>query len=469
MACVVCVGYDPSMLRALHSLSVSLSLFVVCAVGCPGGDNNDDPADVDPVDAVIADCAALDDDVRAEFGVERPAGWRPLVHCKKAPPDVDTVFGGVPKLTIRMSADEYAAMQADLDDLTGGGGGGGGDDPFLVACAGLAVDDVCAIDLGGGPEDGVCVDFDGLLACIPNSFRAPQEWVDACAGADEGSACTTSDHDGICFFDGLSFACFPDDGGGGPGPGPSVGQPCAGASDGDVCDNGGGSGVCAPTSQAGFLVCVVDGFDDADLSFVPLDAAAPFWDREPAYFHADLTFAGETFTSVGIRYKGNNGLASSNGEKKPLRLKLDEWEDEVPAITDQRMFGFQHLSLAPNHTDPSNLHQVLAAAAFRDNGVPAPLAGFVEVELDSGDGPRLLGLYAITEIPDNPLLKRIFESDEGNLYKPDGRGAHFRSFHEESFHKENNDDVAFDDVNAFVDAVNADNADRAPNWSAPLI
>ena len=69
---------------------------------------------------------------------------------------------------------------------------------------------------------------------------------------------------------------------------------------------------------------------------------------------------------------------------------MDEWEDEHPEITDQRLFGFQHLSFSPNQTDPSNLRQVLATEVFRRQGVPTFYASFVEVSLDTGDGPRLL-------------------------------------------------------------------------------
>ena len=217
------------------------------------------------------------------------------------------------------------------------------------------------------------------------------------------------------------------------------------------------------------LVCLIDGFDQAiNVDGVPIDAAAPFWPRLPKYFHATIDFAGERFTNVGIRYKGNNGLASSRGEKRPLRLKIDQWEKDDATITDQRLFGFQHLSLSPNATDPSNLHQVLAAEVFRDNGVPAPLSGYAEVTLDTGDGPRLIGLYALTETPDDPLLNRVFGSDEGNLYKPDGRGAHFVSFIRGSIHKQNNDDdTALADVRSFVGALHADQSDRA-QWRQNL-
>ncbi len=429
---------------------------LLCASLWMGGCSDDDD---DPIDDVPTRCAAAD----AELGVPRPPGWSDLSHCKYAPADVGVVFplDKVTTLAITMTTAEYAAMQADLADLGGdnGGGPGPGFDP-TTPCIGHAAGDACEIDVGGGAEPGVCIEFEGGLGCLPNSWRAPPEWVEACVGKSEAAACSTSTHEGACFSDGVDLACFPQD------PGPEVGEdPCASKADGDACVQGTVTGVCRRTS--GPLICQADAYDPANVDDVPPEAAAPFWSREPSYFHADLEFAGAKYTSVGIRYKGNNGLASSEGEKKPLRLKLDKWEQENPAITDQRLFGFQDLSFSPNQTDPSNLHQVLAAAMFREHGVPAPHSAFVEVTLDTGDGPRLLGLYAITEMPDGPLLERAFDNKDGNLYKPDGRGAHLLSFIQESFHKQSNEASSFEDIQAFLVALHAGRSDR-PTWRAGL-
>jgi spore coat protein H len=104
---------------------------------------------------------------------------------------------------------------------------------------------------------------------------------------------------------------------------------------------------------------------------------------------------------------------------------------------------------------------------FRGQGFAAPAAGFVEVTLDTGSGPALIGLYALTEIPDEPLLKRNFASATGNLYKPDGRGAHFVSFVEQSFHKQNNDANNYLDIQQFIGALHADKSTRV-SWRATL-
>jgi spore coat protein H len=403
-------------------------------------------------------CAEQD----AELGVARPEGWEVLSHCKFAPADVETVFPSnkVLALTIVMKADEYAAMQADLTDLMGGGGTPPDEDPLFIACEGLKLEAPCEVDQGGGAEPGICNNSLGPLLCIPLSWFPPQEWQDACEGLSFFDPCTTNEHEGFCEDQGLGLACFPN-----LGPPPASEDPCLNRQQGDSCQQGSKAGECL--SSNGPLICQADGFDSADLHSVPLDEAVPFWSREPLYFHAEILFAGARYENVGIRYKGNNGLASAVGEKKPLRLKMDEWEDEHPEITDQRLFGFQHLSFSPNQTDPSNLRQVLATEVFRRQGVPTFYASFVEVSLDTGDGPRLLGVYAMSEVPDNPLLEREFGSDEGNFYKADGRGAHFVTFEEESFHRQNNDSAPMTELENFISALHASQADRSA-WRADL-
>jgi spore coat protein H len=432
--------------------------FLALALGLAACDD-----DSPPEPTLEERCAEADE----AAGIVRPEGWAAISHCKLAPADVATVFPAdkVGTLTIKMTAAEYALMQADLDELLSMGNphGKAGPPPPENDCAGKAERAACQIDVGNGLEAGICVHWSdsGVLECYPDAWRAPVEWRQACEGRTEGDECDVGDFDSECRSDGIDLACFPPDGPQSPD------DPCADKVDGATCEQGSRTGVCVKTT--GLRVCQADGFDSAEgADNTPIEAAAQFWPREPKYFHADIEYAGARWTTVGIRYKGNNGLASSDGEKKPLRIKLDEWEDETKAVTDQRVFGFQDLSLSPNQTDGSMLHQVLATEAFRGAGGPAPYASFIEVYLDTGSGaPRLLGLYAVSELPDDQLPKRFFQSDDGNLYKPDGRGAHFAAFITGSLHKRNNETTGFDDVKAFVDALHAAQTDR-PAWRAAL-
>ena len=462
-SCVMDIKNRVMEIKSIYRI-LPIAIFVV---GCGGGSSSDggnssadvNATEVEQAELVEQRCLEKDE----ELGVVRPDGWEASSHCQYAADDIERVFpqDKVSKLAITMRADDYASMQVNLDELLGDFGSNFGvgysdsdsvytDTEFFGEdeCEGLSIGDACSV-FG---DDGMCT-------TIRESFPAPDEVDDAGTDLSEGA------------FADIVF-CLPESGYGYSdyvqfgSPEAITTDPCGGQAAGNACIQGEHAGVCAQTT--GPMICQVDEYDSADgIEYTPPDYAAKFYEGKPSYYRADIEFDGTFFSSVGIRYKGNSSLAFSSSEKKPLRIKMDEWEDDSPELKNQRMFGFQSLSLSPNETDPTNLHQVLAAATFRENGVPAPQSSFVEVTLDIGDGPELLGLYAMTEIPDDPLLDRIFDNNDGNLYKPDGQGAHFVSFVEESFHVKSSDDSDYADVNKFINALNASRVDRAA-WRAEL-
>ncbi len=79
----------------------------------------------------------------------------------------------------------------------------------------------------------------------------------------------------------------------------------------------------------------------------------------------------------------------------------------------------------------------------------------------------MLGQYTITEIPGEPLLNRVFDDEGGNLYKPDGRGAHLVEYVEASFHKKTNEDGSYEDVQQLIAALQDTDLDREA-WRAQL-
>ncbi|HRE28149.1 MAG TPA: hypothetical protein PK954_16030, partial [Anaerolineales bacterium] len=63
--------------------------------------------------------------------------------------------------------------------------------------------------------------------------------------------------------------------------------------------------------------------------------------ENPMWVAATLTFNGQTWTHIGVRFKGNSSLRSawSSGELKlPLKLDFDQFEDDFPEIEDQRFY-----------------------------------------------------------------------------------------------------------------------------------
>ncbi|MBK8025851.1 MAG: CotH kinase family protein [Chloroflexi bacterium] len=140
--------------------------------------------------------------------------------------------------------------------------------------------------------------------------------------------------------------------------------------------------------------------------FNPSDA---FPRREPDVVSVGIEFNGQTWTHVGMRYKGNSSLSGTWGQgslKLPFRLDFDEFEDAYPEIDNQRFFGFKELSFSSNFRDASYLHERVAADIYREAGVPAPQTAFYAVTLDNGSGPTYLGLFTAVEMVEDTVIRR---------------------------------------------------------------
>ena len=187
-----------------------------------------------------------------------------------------------------------------------------------------------------------------------------------------------------------------------------------------------------------------------------------FSDEEPMWGEGTVTTDGVTWTHVGIRYKGNSTLSGAHREgrnKYPFKLDFDEWEDDYPAIDNQRFYGFKQLNLSSNYGDSSYMREKVAADLYREFGVASARTAFVEVMLDKGDGPERLGIYTLVEEVDDTLPEAQFDDDDGNLYKPDGDAASFAAgtYDTDEFElKTNKDEPDYSDVLALYEAIHAD-------------
>jgi len=193
--------------------------------------------------------------------------------------------------------------------------------------------------------------------------------------------------------------------------------------------------------------------------------------KNPMWAPCTLKFEGKTWFHVGVRFKGNSTLSDSwrrGTLKLPMRFDFDEFEDKYPEIDDQRFFGFKKLGMASNAKDNSYIREKVAADIFREAGVPAAKTAFYRLFIDFGQGSKYIGLYTMVEIPDKPMLNRIFKNSKGNLYKPDGTGASFSRYDQASFKKYNNEKTAdWSDVKSLYDALHAGKNNSA-NWRAAL-
>lgn len=197
----------------------------------------------------------------------------------------------------------------------------------------------------------------------------------------------------------------------------------------------------------------------------------------PMWVPATIEFNGNVWNHVGIRYKGNSSLASawnSGSLKMPFKFDFDEFEDDYPAIDNQRFYGFKQLSLANGFSDNTYLRETLTYDVMRESGLVASRTAFYEVILDYGEGPVNLGIYTVVEVIDDTVIESAFGDDSGNIYEGDGSGVTLAEGTigqiPDSFEKENNEAAAdWSDIEALYNTVHTEmRTSNAEQWRASL-
>ena len=197
--------------------------------------------------------------------------------------------------------------------------------------------------------------------------------------------------------------------------------------------------------------------------------------ENPMWVTADIEFDGQTWSNVGMRFKGNSSLSGAWGSgtmKLGFKLDFDEFENAYPEIENQRFYGFQQVTFSSNWNDESFLREKVSADLYREAGIPAAQTAFYAIYVDYGEGPVYFGLYTGIEAVEDTVIETQFADDSGNLYKPEGNAATFAegTFDEEGFDKETNQEEAdYSDVQALYDALNAETRTTDPEaWRAGL-
>jgi spore coat protein H len=131
----------------------------------------------------------------------------------------------------------------------------------------------------------------------------------------------------------------------------------------------------------------------------------------------DVTFDGETYKDVGVRYKGNyTFLATARSLKRSMKFDLNR------NVKGQKLDGLTMLSFNCGVSDPSRAREALSYAFFRDAGVPASRTAFAELTLTVPGkyDKELVGVYTVVEQVNKRFLKRHFKDGTGMLLKPEG-------------------------------------------------
>lgn len=180
----------------------------------------------------------------------------------------------------------------------------------------------------------------------------------------------------------------------------------------------------------------------------------------PIWVTCEVFCNGIEWYEAGIRVKGNSSLTSTYAagiKKYSFKLDFDQFEDTYPAIKNQRFYGFKQLNLNNNYNDKSLMREKVAGDLFREYGLVSSESAFYEVYIDTGNGSQYFGLYTMVEEVDDTVIETQFDSDSGNLYKPDGTSASFASgtYDTSYFYKKTNEDEAdYSDIKALYEAIN---------------
>ncbi|HNY32161.1 MAG TPA: CotH kinase family protein [Fibrobacteria bacterium] len=187
-----------------------------------------------------------------------------------------------------------------------------------------------------------------------------------------------------------------------------------------------------------------------------------------AWRKGNLLADGQVWASVGFRFRSNSDLAETwtkGTNRYPFRLTMDKWEDDVPSIKNQRFYGFKKLTLTSLAGDSSALRHQVASAIYRSQGVPALQGAVVDLKLARGSDTLDLGLYALREVPDGPILSRWFADGSGNQYEPSSTlGTYVKGEFSEG-----ENDGSHTDVIAFLAALNSNERTTNPDaWRNSL-
>ncbi len=131
------------------------------------------------------------------------------------------------------------------------------------------------------------------------------------------------------------------------------------------------------------------------------------------YISVDLTIDGTSFSTVGIRTKGNSSLMSGQGTGRySFKLEFDHY------IDGQTCYGLDKFVLNNMQSDNTYMKEYLSYQIMSFIGVPSSLCRFASVSVNG----EVLGLYLAVEGVEESYAAR---NDTGLLYKPESDSLAF--------------------------------------------
>jgi hypothetical protein len=121
---------------------------------------------------------------------------------------------------------------------------------------------------------------------------------------------------------------------------------------------------------------------------------------------ATLTYKGDTYNDIGVRFKGNTSYAQVNGDKKSFNVTMDY----VTAGAD--IGGYETFNFNNCFQDESFMREVFYLNAIR-NHIPAAKANYINLFINGQDW----GLYPNVQQLNSEFIREWFTNDEGSRWR----------------------------------------------------
>lgn len=126
------------------------------------------------------------------------------------------------------------------------------------------------------------------------------------------------------------------------------------------------------------------------------------------YYHAKVSVDGAECGDAGIRTRGNVTYVSNNSSTRySYKINFGKYTKGT------KLNGLDEMCLNNMAYDPSFLREYLTYKAFYALDASAPLCSLATVSVNG----ETAGVYLALEAVDDSFLKRVFGSNDGNLYK----------------------------------------------------
>lgn len=160
-------------------------------------------------------------------------------------------------------------------------------------------------------------------------------------------------------------------------------------------------------------------FDKNSITQININIDQTDWDTllenatKEEYVNCDITINGETFSTVGIRAKGNSSLnmvaSDPTTDRYSFKINFDKY------VKGQSLYGLDKLALNNILGDATYMKEYLSYDMFAEMGVATPAFAFTSITVNG----QPWGLYLAVEVIEESFLERYYGSTNGNLYKPE--------------------------------------------------